>query len=75
MKIEVPLSAHPPFSSSRYLIQLPITIINNENGLVLHMESLDKNHEHDARFFDNIEDTLRTYSCFSLIETGDDAHG
>lgn len=39
------------------------------------MESLDKNHEHDARFFDNIEDTLRTYSCFSLIETGDDAHG
>ena len=46
-----------------------VILLDGENDL------LESNHEYDARFFDNFEDALRYYSCFSLKETNGDAHG
>lgn len=40
-----------------------------------HHDPFDKYHEYDARFFDNFEDAMRYYSCFSLKETNGDVHG
>jgi len=45
-----------------------ILLDKHQNPLNIHLE-------YDARFFDNFEDALRYYSCFSPIETENDAHG
>ena len=40
-----------------------------------HHDPSDKYHEYDARFFDNFEEAMRYYLCFSLKETNSDAYG
>jgi hypothetical protein len=66
-------------SEGSYIPNVPYTEQNNKQSYAVilfdeHCKILDKNHEYNARFFDNLQDAQRYYMCFSPIEKGSNAH-